>query len=554
MKCVLLIVALLCLVGTASATDYYVSTTGDNSSNGLTVGTAWQNVSYAIAQLIAGDTLYLIDGTWYNETTSTFTASGTAENPIIVTSYNGTPTMIGNGDPNESTNIDGISSGGYSYLQISNIVINNYRTCLDLEDYTNHSIVSNMTLGPSVNARIIKIAGENSHYNTLEDSKIIDSRWNAVQLYGARQSESGIYSTYITVRNNEIYDTRESVSSCSSAGTDSAHNLLDLFGNLRNVTIDNNTFWGWKCGAAIYTHDFPDRLNNITISNNRFNDSVLAGISQFDNEDGYNYDIFIHNNTFENIDSNPIGIYKVNNVSINDNIIINCSGRLRLYSGSHDITLDNNTIDSDSGVYSFDYNCYNNIVKRPQGVINTVRVYSSSNASIQYDDGTIFTVVDWFARSTPQNGYFVDVLYYPTHSNASIFETSDTTATLTPTTYNQTLIPTNAYLQNVTVNTDYVDDVTNISVNSSVAENPTTMTFVVANASNTYNISIDGVYDSNETSSADRILTYTYSEAGNEWDTPHDFEVTWASTEGWSPTANHIYYQRPFTVDENEET
>ena len=90
----LLVVLVVCSVGLTSAADYYVSTTGDNANDGLSIENAWATPSFAINNLTAGDTLYLINGTWYNET-CTFQASGNATHPITVTAYNGTPTLQG---------------------------------------------------------------------------------------------------------------------------------------------------------------------------------------------------------------------------------------------------------------------------------------------------------------------------------------------------------------------------------------------------------------------------------------------------------------------------
>jgi len=115
--------------------------------------------------------------------------------------------------------------------------------------------------------------------------------------------------------------------------------------------------------------------------------------------------------------------------------------------------------------------------------------------------------------------------------------------------YDISITPTNNQLQNVTVNTyNLTTDIYNLTINSSVAENPTWINVTVANASNTYNVSRDGVYYDSVISDSNSIARYHYSIGGDEW-SEHDFEFTWDSTEGWSPETDHIYYQRPFTVD-----
>ena len=51
---------------TASAPTYYVSTSGNNSNNGLTATTAWRNIQYAANYVQAGDTVQVLGGI-YNE-------------------------------------------------------------------------------------------------------------------------------------------------------------------------------------------------------------------------------------------------------------------------------------------------------------------------------------------------------------------------------------------------------------------------------------------------------------------------------------------------------
>ena len=60
----------------ASATTYYVSTTGSNTNDGLATTSAWRNIQYAANHVVAGDTVQVLGGT-YNEVV-TIPASGSA--------------------------------------------------------------------------------------------------------------------------------------------------------------------------------------------------------------------------------------------------------------------------------------------------------------------------------------------------------------------------------------------------------------------------------------------------------------------------------------------
>ncbi|NQE44619.1 hypothetical protein C5S31_01180, partial [ANME-1 cluster archaeon GoMg2] len=64
----LAVVLLFAGIGIVGATaDYYVATWGCDDNKGTSVDEPWQHPSYAAQQAQAGDTIYLIDGTWYDE-------------------------------------------------------------------------------------------------------------------------------------------------------------------------------------------------------------------------------------------------------------------------------------------------------------------------------------------------------------------------------------------------------------------------------------------------------------------------------------------------------
>lgn len=63
-----------------NAATYHVRTDGDDSNDGLSSGTAWKTIQKAANMVVAGDTVYVGDGT-YDETIS-LVADGTVANPI----------------------------------------------------------------------------------------------------------------------------------------------------------------------------------------------------------------------------------------------------------------------------------------------------------------------------------------------------------------------------------------------------------------------------------------------------------------------------------------
>jgi len=68
MKLLIFLVVVLCLVGSASATDYYVATDGDNGDPG-TIGEPWATLTYSETQLSDGDTVYVRGGSYHQRWT-----------------------------------------------------------------------------------------------------------------------------------------------------------------------------------------------------------------------------------------------------------------------------------------------------------------------------------------------------------------------------------------------------------------------------------------------------------------------------------------------------
>ena len=77
---------LLNMFSTAIATEYYVSPTGNDANDGMSLTAPFATVSKGISKLQAGDTLYLRGGDHYvSKQIEMYTTKGTAERPITVT-------------------------------------------------------------------------------------------------------------------------------------------------------------------------------------------------------------------------------------------------------------------------------------------------------------------------------------------------------------------------------------------------------------------------------------------------------------------------------------
>src|ERR1700682_3228222 len=112
----------------ASATTYYVSTTGSNTNDGLTTTSAWRNVQYTANHVVAGYTVQVLGGT-YNETVNISPSGSATAGYLTFQKYAG-PTAIVDGTglsiPNGQYGLFNIAS--QSYLIIQGFEIRNYKT------------------------------------------------------------------------------------------------------------------------------------------------------------------------------------------------------------------------------------------------------------------------------------------------------------------------------------------------------------------------------------------------------------------------------------------
>lgn len=411
----LMIAALLLCVGMASAADYYVSPTGDDANPGTLVA-PWLDINYSTYQLVAGDTLWLLNGTWYNNE-STFAASGNATHPIIVKRYNGTPTMIdtaGFAGNNYAFYIVNDSVGhpdyyDYSYITIDGIRIesyhysiataSNYTTIVNCSFYGADTVISVSSVGNKITS---DFTFEN---NTIGNSLTDAPSYHAdVEIYGVAN---------VTIANNTIEDSRQhaiSLIECDpTAGTD----ILPS-----NVTISGNTFDNTTNSSvlAYLMVDESNVLHNITVSDNIFtNQSSLDPAIYFVNpvgaQDSTFRDVIIHNNT---ISDGLIGIRAINyrpvfitELTVTNNTVNGTVYDCISFSRVNDSEISNNTLTScgdaavDSAAIYLAISSHNNV---NYNEIDTQRIgivcnedaidniFTGNNVSSNIEEEWVFTV------------------------------------------------------------------------------------------------------------------------------------------------------------------
>jgi len=133
------------LIGTACATEYFVSTSGNNGNIGLSMDQAWGDVKFGSDQLHAGDTLYIDGGTYYDDEIS-IPRSGTSNDWITIKNYNDEYVLLQHEKKfNNDKGINVLSRK--SYIKIENIHFSHYGTVGFIsgkyEGNTHHLILEN---------------------------------------------------------------------------------------------------------------------------------------------------------------------------------------------------------------------------------------------------------------------------------------------------------------------------------------------------------------------------------------------------------------------------
>jgi len=391
--------------------NWYVSADGANTNDGLSIITPkknWSSIWFNSTNILPGDTIYLINGTWSNETI-TIPASGNITYPITLTSYNGTPTMDGL-DNSYDRAWRAITISTKSYITISNITIHNYN--VGIRTLTAHYInISNVTVynttGEVTSSLPAGIVFTDTNNSIVENSVIHDNggimlstdcgggKFYGQNTIGIISGSTDVKSSHnITIRNNLIYNNPGT----SKTGTSCGHNLIDIYnGNTatartRDIIIENNTIYDDpRNQAAIYTHIWDASavpVETVTIRNNNISNTTGVALD-------HAKDSTVENNTFGQGGANSYAVIiqfldiLSGNHTIKNNTEITAGLTASTYitaNNSHTISvIENNT---------FDY--YRQLggavtVKNPAKTTYTLRSASSSNIINWYTEGFIFT-------------------------------------------------------------------------------------------------------------------------------------------------------------------
>lgn len=306
-----LVVSLVLLVTSAEATTYYVSTSGNNSNDGLSEATPKQTVAHCVSLMVAGDTCLVMEGD-YSEGLIRFGRTGTQASPIRLAAYPGASPKITFIDP-EGANFDRILIQNFA----GHTVAIGWITIEGLELTNGHDGVKYYNLHNSVfrnnwihHNRYMGILGNNGGHHNLFERNIFNHNGRFAACAAGTTTlcilDHGIYAhgKSYTIRNNVFYDNigygvQQSGSSAAVYST-SVHASTE-FAGAQDWVISDNTFayqynrggiviWGSLCTNARIE-------NNIFYENNVTNRNAAAQGVEFVGSSGAT-GITIRNNHF----------------------------------------------------------------------------------------------------------------------------------------------------------------------------------------------------------------------------------------------------------------
>jgi len=243
----------------ASATTYYVSTTGSNTNDGLATTSAWRNIQYAANHVVAGDTVQVLGGT-----------------------YNEVVTIPGSGS----------ATAGY-------ITFQNYAS--------QAAIIDGTGLTPPAQGGLINIASQSyviirgleiRNYKTTSRSKVPVGVW----VTGAGSN--------LQLLNNHIHDIVTTASGCNANALGVAFYGTQAPASLNNITISGNEIDHLETGCS-ESLTVDGNVDTFTITNNLIHDNNNIGI------DAIGFEGVSPNSAYDQARNGTITLNTVYNISSN---------------------------------------------------------------------------------------------------------------------------------------------------------------------------------------------------------------------------------------------
>jgi parallel beta-helix repeat protein len=315
----------LCLAASATATDYYVATNGNDSNNGTSLSTPFLTIQEGVDALGPGDRLLIRAGT-YNETVTIWNKAGTSSSPIYIQPYNSEDVVIDGNGLTDETAVVGI--GRSSYVRFDNFEVKNgIESGVKIYGSDNvkvrwNDIHHNQTFGIHVlspeswgQAHDIVLEGNTVHHNVLDNSDRDESGGWAQAIGTWWVEDIDIVDNYVHENYGEGIDCLVSNGCRIYENTVYDNFSVNIYlDNATNTLVDRNFIMtgristpsdyyrdgGGACGICMANEDYAvqNPLDGLTITNNIVNGGWH--VLQYSNGEhgGGLHDTLIANNTF----------------------------------------------------------------------------------------------------------------------------------------------------------------------------------------------------------------------------------------------------------------
>ena len=354
MKLLLFLVVVLSLVGSASATDYFVKNGGSDSADGLSDTNAWETLAKVNGfSFNTGDDVYFKCGDEWALQTLTVDWSGTSENKVVIGAYYGAGTIGENGTrPIISGTLrvgDSDDLAGYPsnrYISLLTIAGEDYVTLQDMKVFESGGLSIQFNSGSS--------------YIIVDNCIVASSHMHGILMYNVDTIE---------IDNCTIIDTARRALNTSNGGWPGG---IVPHSGTRNLWCHNNILHS-NNGETLITYD---HANNLLIENNTFYQNTKAQIlltGAYDPDPSTTYNVTIRYNLIygtndtdywrggapsKGIWINDASMYSVHNISIYNNLIANCNNGIFFSVANpvddlRDVDIYNNIIIGGSYIFNF---------------------------------------------------------------------------------------------------------------------------------------------------------------------------------------------------------
>ncbi len=299
-------------------TNYYVSPSGNNSNDGLSINTAFKTINYAVnfGALTGGDIVFINEGV-YNERVIMLKSGISDASRITIKNYSSIKPVI-DGTGLLWDYIDGVS--GLFEIRSRYVTLDGVKV---INVVANADAAGILVRGPSTSfVTVIRCVTNNTRTSGIaiwgrtfeaDYSGATDIRIEACDISGAVNNG---YQEHLTIAQgvdrfticwNKVHDQ-------TLPGKEPNLPIgIDAKINIRNGKIYGNEVWNLYKANGIYVDAWDSEAYNIEIFNNIIHDVDYTGIPVGAEEGGTVHDIKVYNNLIYKVGANGLSLNQENN-------------------------------------------------------------------------------------------------------------------------------------------------------------------------------------------------------------------------------------------------